>query len=265
MFLDHCITILTKTVQKENNIIKLVRSVREYYPNVPILVTNEGQSDWPIGSAKNIQIVNLPDDSGLSFARNYMIKSVQTPYVLLLDDDFTVSSHTHLDLLLQILVASQFDLAGLQSEEDMQSGLDFSGLIRIGEKDGKRGLYLERGNLGTVMGCLHKEIVPNLFLAKRESLLKVQWDDRLKLGEHEDFFYRAKQVNLKVLSCPLGVHHFQEPWWDPKIPPSDYFKKRRRVYDFLKIMLKKHGLFENYAFGTRVTCLTCQNELKLAI
>ncbi len=57
-------------------------------------------------------------------------------------------------------------------------------------------LTIKSGSYGWSHGCQVVDIVPNLFLARTSSLLKVRWDGRLKLGEHEEFFLRVKKVRL---------------------------------------------------------------------
>jgi hypothetical protein len=47
--------------------------------------------------------------------------------------------------------------------------------------------------------CPRVDIVPNVLLARKTSLLGAhQWDQQLKVGEHEDFFLRAKKSGLVV-------------------------------------------------------------------
>lgn len=41
------------------------------------------------------------------------------------------------------------------------------------------------------------DICRNVFIAKIDTLLNVKWDENLKLGEHEDFFWRSKRAGYK--------------------------------------------------------------------
>jgi hypothetical protein len=103
------------------------------------------------------------------------------------------------------------------------------------------------------------EFTPNVFLARREALLRVGWDADLKLGEHEEFFYRAKVAGLRIMSCTHAhVQHNQQLWWkdDPgSSVDAEYVKSRRRVYDFLRMALKKHGMQRLVSFGNEVVSL----------
>jgi hypothetical protein len=88
-----------------------------------------------------------------------------------------------------------------------------------------------------------------LFLSRTELFQnKIKWDESLKLGEHEDFFLRAKQMGIRVLTCPdVSFQHHQVEHWLRK---TAYDKMRSRVYDFWKQSLRKHQLSRLISFGT---------------
>jgi hypothetical protein len=70
-------------------------------------------------------------------------------------------------------------------------------------------------------------------------LALVKWDPILKLGEHEDFFYRASMIPLRILSCGnISIIHNQSKWW--KIPSNEYTTERKRVFDYIQISLLKN-------------------------
>jgi hypothetical protein len=86
-------------------------------------------------------------------------------------------------------------------------------------------------------------------MGRREIVLSILWDDDLKLGEQEDFFLRFGQANRKVYSCQyINIHHHQTLWW--KEANDVYYKQRKRVFKYLKKMLKKYHLKKLMAFGS---------------
>jgi hypothetical protein len=96
--------------------------------------------------------------------------------------------------------------------------------------------------------CRQVDFVPNVFMGRTKSVGSVPWDDRLKLGEHEDFFLRFGQANGIVYTCEyIQVHHHQVPWW--KKVDNDYYKKRGRVVKYFKKMLVKHDLKRMVTYG----------------
>ena len=102
-------------------------------------------------------------------------------------------------------------------------------------------LQLRRGSHGGVSGfadvCSRHDIVLNFFVARADALRRVRWDAQLKLGEHQDFFLRARDAGLRVASCPtLAVAlHVQDH------SDSNYKRKRMREFLYLRRMLEKHN------------------------
>jgi len=66
----------------------------------------------------------------------------------------------------------------------------------------------------------------------------MRWDPRLKMGEHEDFFLRAREAEGRVGLC-RGVTAKNDNSCD-RTP--EYRKLRGRVFDFWVIFFTKVGL-----------------------
>ncbi len=84
--------------------------------------------------------------------------------------------------------------------------------------------------IGDIAECA---FVCNCFVANRDILQAIRWDEDLKVDEHWDFFWRAKIAGVRV-----GVamdHVFPHIHVDP---PT--YKQHRPV--FLRSALRKHGL-----------------------
>jgi len=111
---------------------------------------------------------------------------------------------------------------------------DLSGLMKLDMHT----LHLRRGDYGSDGDCRIVDFVPNTFMADRASLLQLRWDEHLKLGSSSDFFWRAKEINLKVGSC--------SGFWltrtvDLASPLSWHARMWQRTMDFVQLMLRKHG------------------------
>jgi glycosyltransferase involved in cell wall biosynthesis len=262
---ESSVTFITKTVSRQRHVKRLLSSLRKFYPNTPTIISNDGATNLSISvdkRSRSLRIFQFEQDVGLSFARNYMISAASTPYVFLVDDDFYFHDIS-LDILMLALINDRADIAGIRilNDEDPKSLLDFSGMIDI--IDSKNGPYynFRKGEYPRTFGdqCSHKDMIPNIFLAKRESLISVKWDRNLKLGEHEDFFLRAVKQNLKVINCPfISVHHNQDRW---RLKTFDqYAMKRQRAYYFLQKMLRKHSLVALRSMGTWVVSQNCTYE-----
>jgi hypothetical protein len=252
---NRMVTIITHTHGRVKNVEALHASVQKWFPGTTVLASNDGEQKSPLELAERIrasrnstlQWMQLPFDSGLSLGRNELILRASTPYVHLLDDDFTLMSTSHFDVLLTLLHGSTFDIASPKIPVDESVGWTFRGTIRRENST----LELVNAIHGTYQGCEHVDFVPNIFLAKRLSLLQSPWDSHLKLGEHEEFFFRAKQTGLQVLFCPnVEVRHNQHKWWkESNAAPDSYVGKRRRVREFWDAALNKHGLTKLVLFG----------------
>jgi hypothetical protein len=248
---NRMVTYLAHTNGRDAHIRALHASVQQQYPGTHVIASNDGvnASAGMLASPQEqtLQWVVLPEDSGLSVGRNELVNRATTPYVHILDDDFTVSEETNDDLLLALLHSSRFDIASPKIPADIQAGWNFRGLLAVENAT----MFLLQGSHGSLEGCEHVDFVPNVFLAKRAALLASPWEPALKLGEHEDFFMRAKASGLKVLFCPdTEVTHNQYAWWKhPDTSPGSYYGQRSRVFAFWNISLAKHDCNKLVVFG----------------
>lgn len=252
---NRLVTVMTHTNGRSRLVAGLYASIQERFPGTELLVSDDSAPGHEIDGRPPLgtymRWVPVPADCGLSLARNTLVAAARTPYVYLLDDDFVLGENSHLDVLLQVLHATGFDIASALIPADVESLVDFRGLVDATETD----LRLRPGNKGQVHGCLHVEFTPNVFMGRRASLMRSPWDPELKLGEHEDFFLRAKQAGFRVLSCDyVEVVHKQDKWWVPsETKDAVYADRRRRVYEFMKRSLQKHGLQRLNSFGIIIT------------
>jgi hypothetical protein len=72
-----------------------------------------------------IVIYDLPEDSGLSKYRNYLLNKTTTPFFFLLDDDFEFED-SHLGILFEIIYTYQhIDIMAEKIPEDIREFQDF--------------------------------------------------------------------------------------------------------------------------------------------
>ncbi|KAJ3342716.1 hypothetical protein HDU93_001288 [Gonapodya sp. JEL0774] len=271
------VTVIVKTVSRFDKVFSLVDSVHASYPGIKIIVADDGDSangrreGWRKGKgsarsrmkSSNASKVEGNDtdlqrmhgfyylplnfDVGLSAGRNAMVDRVQTEYFLTLDDDFTLLPGGGLGTLLHALEGMHgvFDIAAgkIPNDED-NFGFDYSGTMEKLDDV----VRLKHGSKGTHRGCDHVDFVPNVFLGRtRLFQQRLKWDEDLKLGEHEEFFLRAKEMNIGVLTCPgVGFVHGQVEHWKNR---TGYDKMRNRVYEFWKVAVKKMGVAKLEVMG----------------
>jgi hypothetical protein len=247
------VTIMIKTFGRMEKVFSLVHSIKKRYPYISIIASDDSERAYRVKSGKLrfFDYLALPYDTGLSGGRNQMLQLIKTEYFLTLDDDFQFDENSVIEGLLHGLEHGGFDIvAGKNPRDEHRFKLDFCGLFRIDTDT----LYLEPGEYGVHAGCNHVDFVPNLFVARTSLRDRIKWDDQLKLGEHEDFFLRAKSLGLRVGTCAaVAFHHDQVEHWLKK---TNYDKMRSRVYDFWRISLRKHKLKKIRSFGTLMMDLT---------
>jgi GT2 family glycosyltransferase len=240
------VTIIIKTVGRMEKVIELVDSIRARYPTVRILVGDDGPDAMRLqgGDKRGFEYVPFEYDVGLSEGRNRLVRRARTPYLQFLDDDFVFGPASDLGQLLCGLAT--FDVVGGRSEGDE---VDYSGNFRVvwGNVNGerKRKLLVKPAPKNKAFGPAPVDIVPNLFMARRGLFKDLSWDPALKLGEHEDFFLRARQRGVRVAIHPqVAFTHHQA------VAPSAAYKALRdRWHRFAEVMLRKHGFDELVPFG----------------
>lgn len=200
MPLKNEITFLIKTFERPKIALRLIKSIREFYPDVRVIVADDGQKyplqQQAVHNLGNVDILKLPYDTGLSEGRNKLMEATETPYFLLLDDDFVFTHETIIERLLPFLRAGVFDIAGGALRLNGQKVVHFEGFIE---------------KVGTTLHCTHKrhvttpsrcDVILNFFAASTDKILKVKWNPVYKMGEHLDFFWRCKDAGIKVGYVP---------------------------------------------------------------
>ncbi|KAH3758318.1 glycosyltransferase family 2 protein [Pelomyxa schiedti] len=249
---DSKVTFVVKTLDRADCVEELLVSLRARYPSARVIVADDGplspaaqpddaspRSTRSAASRAGAEFMRMPRDAGLSASRNALVDRVGTEYFALLDDDFVFTEDTRIEKLMEVL--------DKRDDLDIVSGglftteiefYDYAGMIGV-EGDAIRMRY---GDYGPVPGfgpeCKKVDVVANFFLARTAVVKKLRWDDSLKLGEHQDFFLRAKFAGVGVATCN-DVKVFHKQIQDPS---PEYRRMRMREFYFLRQMLQKHNL-----------------------
>lgn len=228
--LNQQVTVLVKTFLRPPILHRLLSSIRRFYPALPIIVVDDSPHAQPI-PGPHIQTIILPYDSGLSAGRLEGLKQVQTPYVLLLDDDFVFYRHTRLGAALDLMAEHPvIDIMG-----GAVVNLPF---FTVGEYQ-KAGLYPTAAAPafppGTHIGGLPTlDKVANFFLARTGRLRLVEWDRHLKLVEHADFFTRARGILTTVYNAQFRCLHARTPF------AKSYMNKRNDYLPYIAYLQNKY-------------------------
>jgi hypothetical protein len=199
------IAIIVTTMFRDDLCETAVESMLKYAPeNCTIFIGDQGERS-PNGHVKKIekwkrdrvQYHALPFDCGLSHSRNFLVEQAYIQgfkYVLIASDSMIFTDETTgiNDILSYFEV---YDVIGLRLNK---AEIYWVGWLTMKERDSFWLDFIDRSkepDFGPIYDC---NIIHNFFIAKTSVIREVKWDDKLKLAEHEDFFYRLANAGFKV-------------------------------------------------------------------
>lgn len=222
------VTAIVKTFERPACLQRLLKSIARHYPGLTVLVADDSLNPLSaIDGAKTV--IQLPYDVGIARGRNTLLNAVDTPYFLLLDDDFIFSERTNLQLMYDVLSNTTFNLVG------GRIGRFIGGIF---SKRGRSLHICNRHNLGYESGYPIYECVLNFFMAETAAVREVHWDDNLKRREHVDFFLRGRQT-LRITAVDSYVHHVRTT--GNRTADIEYGRIKRNRYESQKV-LRKWGI-----------------------
>lgn len=208
-----------------------------------ILVLDQGREEDNIKSlCKDNKIIyyKLPFDCGLSYARNFGITKVKE-----LGEDYFLLTADSIKLTETLLLYNVIDFLN-SNEKNAVVGLELKNRIfwnlNITQNNG---WYFDLPNQEPI---LHKKIifqkcdvVKNFFVGKTNVFIQVPWDNKLKLSEHEDEFWRLKIA---------GYYTFFTNSYSAiyvKFKSSEYNTYRRKNFsNFTNKVKEKYGFSGSY-------------------
>ncbi|WP_292663811.1 glycosyltransferase [Nitratifractor sp.] len=227
---DGNLTAIVKTFERPKTLRRLIDSIRRCYPNLRVIVADDSKTP---SFFEGMQTIALPYDSGVSLGRQRALEAVETPYVLLLDDDFIFYRETKLEEALQRMEKNrQIDIMGGEVVNlPSFKALEYK---NAGLHPTESRSLIAPGTLIDGMPVYDK--VPNFYIARTERLRLVGWDPRIKRLDHADFFTRAKGVLLTVMNKELKVLHAQTPH------NRAYMQKRHDIQQDRTVLRMKYYL-----------------------
>jgi glycosyltransferase involved in cell wall biosynthesis len=195
------ITAIIKTFNRAQELTQLVKSIQRVQPDLKVIIADD--SRIPTHFPGTTTLV-LPFNSGVSVGRNAALDMVQTPFVLILDDDFVFYRKTRLAAALRLMQQTTW--------------IDIMGGKVINLPEYRTNNYLDavlfptssasvfpRGSL--LAGLPVYDKVANFFIARTDSIRQVRWDPALKFVDHADFFTRAKGILTTVYNDQFSILH----------------------------------------------------------
>ena len=230
-------TAIIKTFKRPDKLIKLLDSIRCYYPNLPVIIVDDSKEPIQYAWDPHTEYHHVSYDIGASAGRNLAVSYVKTPYTLNLDDDLFFVKETKIEKFLSVLEESDFDLVGGRLFDHGERIYIFSGFFEVRNKI----LYVKDANKGRYEnGYPRFDFVDQFFLAKTDLLRACPRYEDIKTRDHEIFFWQLKQRDACITyTSEVCVHHFPEN----KKGKNEYCKMRYgRVNHFSGLVCKKIGV-----------------------
>ena len=176
------VTFIFKSFNRQRLARQAYRSIRNYYPNVRVVVADDSEVPLQLEGA---EVVHLPFNSGVSKGIIAALEKVQTPFVMRLDDDAVLTPYSRVHEQLAFLQRHpEVDLCGIQA-----SVLTERSAARYAASDMGKPLIIPAGTIIDGREVVAK--TSNWFLAKAEAVRKVGYDPNIRMLDHYEFFYRA--------------------------------------------------------------------------
>jgi len=195
---------------------QLLNSIFKYYPNAKVTVADQSRdiksSFYNQWSDKDLRVFPLPYDCGLSFARNILVENTDRDYKLLLEDDFKFTEQTDIKKLKKLMDVADIAGGSVYKAKNYQR-LPFECYLK---KYGKELWQVSDGEKWKkYKGVNYKKTgcVMNFAMFRKNVFYDVKWDNRLKLREHQHFFYRARRKKIvytddvRILDNKKGAGH----------------------------------------------------------
>ena len=192
---------------------RLVDSINHFYPGSRVYVCDDSHVPETYDGAEDVPATAY--DIGLSAKRNLLVQASTEPFVMLWDDDYVCTSNTDLRVFYELLhhvdgcgmVGAEWSLGQTQDRNVWFTGqlIPNGAEVKVRPPEGEPE-HVE-ASCGTV--SYHEvDLLPNFFMARRDLLETVPWDEQLKLNEHLEFFARLTAVRA---DSPRGKR-WRERW-----------------------------------------------------
>ncbi|KAE8575131.1 hypothetical protein XENTR_v10003730 [Xenopus tropicalis] len=249
--IESLVTITTKTFLRYDKLKTLISSIRQYYPDIKIIVADDNNVTEKIED-KNVEQYFMPFGKGWFAGRNLAVSQVTTKYFLWVDDDFLFTADTKIEKLVNVLESTNLDVVGGNVNGNHFS---FRLLLQDGGEEGDC-LHWRGGSYRGIEGfpkCVLTGGVVNFFLAHTDRVLSVGFDPKLQRVAHTEFFVDALG-RLRVGSCSDVVVGHQKKDQSVSGAMAEQAKKYNSFRTDTKEQVKMKLTL--YYFKNRLSCFT---------
>lgn len=208
--IEEC-TFIFKSFERQKMAKRLYQSIQTYYPGVKVIIADDSAKPLEL-TGDNLEIVQLPFNSGLSAGLNRALERVTTPFVVRMDDDQLITPFTQIEKHVMFLKEhSEVDLVGIL----LYNVPLYRSLKRAAEEYYKQPMHYAPKKLRiphmTEIDETHIVVgkSSNTFVARTDKMKEIGYDDHIRMIDHNEFFYRAAGNMVSVLDKTAFVLHFR--------------------------------------------------------
>ena len=184
---------------------------KAFYPGARVIIADDSAKPLEL-TGENLEIVQLPFNSGLSAGLNRALERVTTPFVVRMDDDQLITPFTQIEKHVMFLKEhSEVDLVGIL----LYNVPLYRSLKRAAEEYYKQPMHYAPKKLRiphmTEIDETHIVVgkSSNTFVARTDKMKEIGYDDHIRMIDHNEFFYRAAGNMVSVLDKTAFVLHFR--------------------------------------------------------
>lgn len=225
--IENKITICVKTIYRSKAIGKFVKDTRKLLPYVTIIISDDSDDSYKLKNKesieeaspndKNIIYIDLPYDSGVSKGRNACIERVKTPYTIITDDTRVITDYDHIYKLIKYLDNNpEYDM--ITGHIPQRHGIHIKYIYNFDKISvnnnfnlSKKNIIKHLDNLSEMDVYVTKDITKNKdgfdivnlghqhAIARTEIFKENKWNDKLKTGDHHNFFIKLWANDINIL------------------------------------------------------------------
>ena len=213
---------------------RLYKSIQSYYPGAKVIIADDSSKPLEL-TGENLEVIQLPFNSGLSVGLNRALERVTTPFVVRMDDDQLLTPHTKIhEQIFFLKDHSEVDLVGVllyhmpkcrslkkAAEEYYKQPMDYAP---------KKLLISHMTEIDEAHIVVGKS--SNTFVARTDKLKEIGYDDNIRMIDHNEFFFRAAGNIVSVLDKTAFVLHYRNRF-------DMNYEKYRRDYQGDQIYIKE--------------------------
>lgn len=203
------VTFIYKSFERQKLAKRLYKNIASYYPGAKVIIADDSHNPLKI-KGDNLEIIQLPFNSGLSYGLNRALEKVTTAYTVRLDDDELLTPLTRIEDELAFLNQHrEVDLVGFGIMSTPKCQLPKKSLqFYFSESMSRAPKKLIIPHL-TMIDQNHIVVgkSPNSFIVRTNKLKELGWDDNIRMMDHKEFFIRAAGNIVSTVNPNTIIFH----------------------------------------------------------